>query len=101
MTTYYVSGPMSGLPESNYPAFNHAAARLRAMGYSVENPAECYWQPTWLAYMRIAVAKLARCDAIVMLPGWEASRGAKVEHALAVLHDLPVHFLDELLEVAA
>ncbi len=38
--TIYISGPMSGLPECNYPAFNAAAAHLRALGYSVENPAE-------------------------------------------------------------
>ncbi|MGE5607641.1 MAG: DUF4406 domain-containing protein, partial [Bacillota bacterium] len=36
----YLSGPMSGLPEHNIPAFNAAAARLRRLGFCVVNPAE-------------------------------------------------------------
>lgn len=40
MKRIYIAGPMSGLPEFNYPAFNRAAAVLRAQGHHVENPAE-------------------------------------------------------------
>jgi hypothetical protein len=29
--TVYVSGPMSGLAENNYPAFHRAAAELHAL----------------------------------------------------------------------
>lgn len=36
----YVSGPMTGKPEFNYPAFNAAAKRLRDEGHFVINPAE-------------------------------------------------------------
>ena len=36
----YISGPMSGLPELNFPAFHAAAASLRAKGLDVVNPAE-------------------------------------------------------------
>ena len=51
---------MSGLPESNYPAFNRAAEHIAAMGYAVENPAEnpepaC---KSWAGYMRLALAQL-------------------------------------------
>lgn len=82
----YIAGPMSGLPELNYPAFNAKAADLRAQGFHVENPAEnppphCQ---SWLGYMRLAVAQLATRDAVVMLPGWSQSRGACIEHQLAV-----------------
>jgi hypothetical protein len=91
----YIAGPMSGLPELNYPAFHAKAAELRAQGYHVENPAEnpepaCR---SWLGYMRLAVAQLATCDAVYLLPGWSKSRGACIEHQLAA--GLGLAFLDE------
>jgi hypothetical protein len=36
----YLSGPMTGLPDLNFPAFNAAASALRAKGLNVINPAE-------------------------------------------------------------
>ena len=104
MSRIYLAGPMSGLPEFNYPAFNALAEQLRAQGHHVENPAENSEPPcqSWLGYMRLAVAQLATCDAVVMLDGWEKSRGARVEYQLAVGMGLRV--LDErlvqLLDVA-
>ena len=101
----YLSGPMTGLPQQNYPAFHAAAASLRRAGYRVVNPAELHphsrlrrWQatmtawltrtpapalPTWGEYMRAALVGLLSCEAIVLLPGWEHSRGARCEVSLA------------------
>ena len=39
---------------------------------------------SWLGYMRLAVRQLATCDAVYLLPGWSQSRGACIEHQLAV-----------------
>ena len=84
----YVAGPMSGLPELNYPAFHEAATRLRAKGWHVENPAEnpdphvdasCHWT----AYMRMGLSQVATCHAIYMLPGWQNSKGASLEYMVA------------------
>ena len=36
----YLAGPMRGYPEFNFPAFHAAAAKLRAEGHTVFNPAE-------------------------------------------------------------
>lgn len=82
----YLAGPMSGLPEFNYPAFHAAAAVLRAQGHHVENPAENP-QPacgTWQGYMRMSLRQIAACDCLYMLPGWRGSRGARIEHGLAL-----------------
>lgn len=81
----YIAGPMTGLPELNYPAFVSLAAQLRADGHAVINPAENPVPPcgSWLGYMRMSVAQVATVDCVVMLPGWEASRGATLEHHIA------------------
>ena len=34
--------------------------------------------------MRLGLRGLLDCDEIVMLPGWERSRGARLEHLVAV-----------------
>ena len=92
MKRIYIAGPMTGLPEFNYPAFNRAATALRAKGYHVENPADNPVPPcgTWKGYMRMAIAQLVTCDTVVLLPGWRESKGAKVEHQLALDLDLDV-----------
>lgn len=82
----YIAGPMTGLPDFNYPAFHAEAQRLRALGFHVENPAENAPPPcgTWHGYMRIAIPQLLSCEAICLLPGWPQSRGARIEHGLAI-----------------
>lgn len=83
----YLAGPMTGLPELNYPAFHAAAAALRALGHVVVNPAENPVPPcggTWVGYMRISVKQLADVEAVVMLPDWQSSPGALLEHRLAM-----------------
>lgn len=81
--TIYLSGPMSGLPDYNYPAFNAAAARLRDLGYTVENPAENPACTSWEGYMRLALAQLVRCDTTLLLPGWDKSKGAVLECSIS------------------
>lgn len=89
----YVAGPMTGLPDCNYPAFNKAAAALRAAGHVVTNPAE---NPvpecgTWLGYMRMSIAQVATVDCVVLLAGWPRSRGARIEFLLAWLLGLSIY----------
>jgi hypothetical protein len=88
----YISGPMTGLPEHNFPAFNAEAARLRAMGYEVANPAENPLCDSWQQYMRQDIAQLVGCDWMLMLPGWQRSKGAGIEHRLALDLGLPVFY---------
>lgn len=85
----YLSGPMTGFPESNYPAFDAATRDLRASGHFVYSPSEYgYSGPIEGFPIRSAFAEYCRficleADTIVMLPGWEKSSGACVENALA------------------
>ena len=81
----YIAGPMTGLAELNFPAFHAEAARLRALGHEVINPAEINpdQHMTWLQCMRTDIAALVFCDAIQLLPGWQNSKGATLEHHIA------------------
>lgn len=84
----YIAGPMSGLPEFNYPAFNGMARFFRNEGYHVENPAENTLPPDfdgdkWQAYMRLSLRQLLTCDVVAALPGWEQSKRATIEVHLA------------------
>ncbi|WP_319517271.1 DUF4406 domain-containing protein [uncultured Martelella sp.] len=85
----YLSGPMTGLPDMNYPAFHAEAARLRAMGHMVYNPAEYpHDGPAEAFPIRQAFSDYCRflcleANAIFMLRGWQSSRGAQIEYRLA------------------
>ena len=87
----YIAGPMSNLPEFNYPAFMDAERQLLAAGYEVENPANPGhvngW--TWQDYMKRGISQLVRCDGVALLPGWRKSRGAWIERDLALLLGMP------------
>lgn len=98
MPTLYISGPMSGLPEHNFPAFNAEAARLRAMGYSVINPAEINpdGKDSWHQCLRKDLKALCDCDALVLLPGWEHSQGAHLELHVAHRMGLGIRMAKEI-----
>ena len=92
MKRLYIAGPMTGLPGNNYMAFNKAARLLRFFGHVVENPAENPEPPckSWLGYMRMSLRQISTVDAVVMLPGWMWSRGARIEWLIAKLLGLRV-----------
>ncbi len=82
----YISGPMTGYPDYNRPAFAEAARELRAQGHEVKSPPEIApYNPDWAwrDYMKEDVCALMECDEIYTLPGWEKSRGATIEVMIA------------------
>ena len=83
--TIYIAGPMTGLPDFNRENFNWAAMRLKKDGWDVKNPADLGDIPgaTWGDYMRLGLKSLLTCSTIYMLKGWEGSKGAKIELAVA------------------
>lgn len=98
--TVYLSGPMRGLPRFNADAFDAAQDWLahgplkwevispveldRAEDFDFDGPAP---DPRWV---RNALARdmlaIERCDAVVLLPGWEQSEGVRTElrHAMSL-----------------
>ena len=87
----YIAGPMTGRIEYNVPAFMELANYLRRMGYVVRNPAEINPDPSeeYGTMMRRCFVALMDCHAIVMLPGWETSRGAMAEFVAATAANIP------------
>ncbi|MGZ9667514.1 DUF4406 domain-containing protein [Pseudomonas sp. GNP014] len=81
----YLAGPMTGFEDFNFPAFNKMAADLRARGYVVENPAEqgVVDGAEWADYMAYDLTRLGLCGQVAVLPGWENSKGARLEVHIA------------------
>ena len=90
MKSIYIAGPMRGLPEYNYPAFNRAANLFRRYQWDVVNPVEVNHGPgdtgsyTPEHYVRNDLREMINCTAIALLPGWENSTGARCEVSVAV-----------------
>ena len=115
----YLAGPMRGIANFNFPAFNAAAKKLRKEGWEVFNPAEHDKElyganigarnPTGDEQkaiekhgfnLRVSLHDdlkfiCLEAEAIAMLPGWESSKGANAEIATAKALGLEVIFLGE------
>lgn len=91
----YISGPMTGLPEYNYPAFIKAKKMLEEKGYVVLSPHEAPKSESWEGYMRHDLKLVCDSHVICMLPGWKKSRGALLEKLVADNLGLDVWFLED------
>lgn len=102
----YLAGPMRGIEDYNFPEFRKQTAWLRGLGWTVFSPAErdeqdpdidhevdvAGWQGSrgldyFMAYDLKAVCEM---DAVICLPGWENSQGARLETVTAVEVGHPV-----------
>jgi hypothetical protein len=97
---------MRGIPDFNFPAFKDAAFKLRALGHEIFSPAErdenkhnprmfkgagnieSIEGKGGFSLREVLGADLEwigkNADAVVLLPGWENSKGAQAERALAL-----------------
>lgn len=111
----YIAGPMTGYPQFNFPAFIAAADLLRGRGWEVISPAELDDEEdraramaspdggvihytngkTWGDFLARDVKLLADdgIEAIYVLPGWESSKGARLETFVGFLSGLPIYEL--------
>lgn len=98
----YLSGPMSGLPANNYPAFNRYSDRLAAHGVTHINPVDLAVgkpDPEWADYLaKDLLALIGRTTHVALMPGWERSKGASLEAFVAMALGRPVIDLDAFLD---
>lgn len=129
METLYLSGGIQYV-EDHRAHFERGEAALSGLGFQVVNPLKqhaCH-EPThihpcvdagsglpllgqeknkhtWRCFMRWdLLAMLEKCDAIALMPGWEASPGARMELHVATSCGLKVYYLTnefELMEIPA
>jgi hypothetical protein len=95
----YISGKITGLDIKDAEAkFEAAENYVRELGYIPVNPMKLLpYAPelTWHDYMAEDIKHLLKCDAILMLPCWTDSKGAKLEYAIADHLDLQVFYREE------
>lgn len=108
--TVYLGGPMRGHKEYNFPAFFRAAEKLRKGGWQVLSPAEndvkngfAYQladgdEPEdfdWVKAFGWDLQSILIADGLVLLEGWEKSKGATLERKVAKFMRKPVwHYFE-------
>jgi hypothetical protein len=99
MKVIYISGPMTGIENYNFPAFNLAADMLRRNGFNVLNPADFGANPkhTWADCLKRDLLAMFNADVVVTLPGAEKSKGAGLETHVARELGIPVVTIKEFI----
>lgn len=111
MTKVYIAGPMTGVKDWNFPAFFEAERQLEALGYEVVNPAhndgatvqdalQSAGTPEspnnlWSYYMKRDLPQVMNVDMLCVLPGWQTSKGARLEVTVARAIGLPLMVLKD------
>lgn len=105
--TVYIAGPMTGIEDLNFSEFDVASYKWKEKGFGVINPATLtreYAKRKGLKIKDLCVRECAMTDLVeiisrashmFMLKGWEYSKGAKTEHALAEWLGITISYEDE------
>lgn len=96
----YLSGPMTGLPGFGRERMRFAEGLARQCWPDAEvvNPADVPADWTWEQAMEQDLRTLReRATVVVLLSGWEKSKGARLEVRIALERNLPIVSFEELL----
>ncbi|WP_417366843.1 DUF4406 domain-containing protein [Flavobacterium beibuense] len=91
----YIAGKITGLTQNEVQLkFSNAEFELEKIGFNVVNPVKVVndWQTTWDEAMKKCLRALKECDAIILLPCWVDSKGAKFERLFAEAFDIPIFY---------
>ncbi len=98
MQLMYVSLPMTGIENENKDLEDKASLRAANMGYLTIVPSELtkfvkqeITNPIYRHYLGYDLWCLGRCDAMLLCPGWEKSKGCKIEVRFAIENDIPIY----------
>lgn len=82
----YISGLISGDEKHAEKLFQQKETELLAQGFEVVNPFKLdhNHDKRWDQYLKVDIKALMDCDLIYMLNSWRMSKGAKLEHELAM-----------------
>ena len=86
MTKIYISGKISGIESEAAKLFEQAEKELKESGLNPVNPMTLNHDhdKSWHSYMKEDVKALCDCDQIYMLSNWKDSKGAIIEHTIAM-----------------
>lgn len=102
---YYISGPIAYIPNKNKEAFDQAAKELSNLGIPFVNPLDLDTldplpessnnkDSNYLNLLKRDITYLMSCDGVVVLSGWEISRGASLEVLIALKLEMPIFKLN-------
>ena len=104
--TAYIAGPMRGIKDFNFPAFDAVAKAAREGGYTIYSPAEHDRESGFdetqndlegfdlKAALRWDIEAILKSDEILLLPNWRASSGVAIELVVARAIGIPVYEVD-------
>lgn len=94
--TAYLCGPVTGMPNRNEAQFEAVARQLEAIGFETMVPTRIVPPSAkWEAAMKICLSSMTKCDLLIALPGWQASKGAQIEHDVAKKLGIPVLYAED------
>ena len=84
----YISGQITGLPlevaKNNFKEAEQYLIHSRCLPINPFSISHGTDNPTWEDFMVADIRELFKCDGIYMLKGWQNSKGARIEHAIAL-----------------